>query len=156
MNETQIRAIEAQGILDNMTTWNDGLSERQRKFVEAYSANGGNALAAATVAGYSKPHPQGAENLQKPTIQRAIEALRQSTTDEAIATREERQRTWTAFMRDKLLSPVERMKASELLAKAQGDFIERVENNVSGNAGGGVWTVHVVSPTRKPESIEME
>ncbi|KAF0189317.1 MAG: Terminase small [Desulfobulbaceae bacterium] len=142
-------------MIDNVTTWNEGLSERQRKFVEAYSANGGNALAAATVAGYSKPHPQGAENLQKPTIQKAIEALRLTTTNDAIATREERQRTWTALMRNELLTPMERMKASELLGKAQGDFIDRVENNVSGNAG-GVWTVQIVSPTRKPESIEME
>jgi phage terminase small subunit len=138
---------------DQVEIWHTGLTEKQRKFCEAFAANGGNALQAAKAAGYAVPIQQSGENMKKPEIQAALEQLRKSTTNDAIATREERQRTWTAFMRDKLLSPVERMKASELLGKAQGDFIERVENNVSGNAG-GTWKVVVVSPKKDKDQLD--
>jgi phage terminase small subunit len=41
----------------------DGLSEKRRLFVEAYSSNGGNAVQAATVAGYKCPDSEGARLL---------------------------------------------------------------------------------------------
>lgn len=48
----------------------DGLTEKQRVFVEAYLANGFNASAAARKAGYSErtAHAIGWENLRKPEI----------------------------------------------------------------------------------------
>jgi len=107
--------------------WWDGLTEKQRKFCEEFSANGGNALQAATVAGYKKPHPEGVHCLQKATIQKALEELRKSTTNSAIMTREERQMMWTSVIKDKAERMDSRLKASELLGKAQGDFIDRVE-----------------------------
>lgn len=110
-----------------MADWHDGLTERQRRFCEAYSANGGNAQAAAKVAGYKKPNPQGAENLKKPSVRSALEALRQSRTNDAIATREERQAFWTETMRNKGVEFKDRLKASELLGKSQADFIERID-----------------------------
>lgn len=128
--------------------WHDGLTERQRRFVEAYSANGGNASDAAKQAGYSKPHPQGAQNLRNPTIIAAIEALREETTSRAIATREERQSFWTAVLRGEVDDggappPLkDRIRAAELLGKAQGDFLERKE--VTGPGGGPVQTEAVV------------
>ncbi len=107
--------------------WWDGLTEKQRKFCEAFAGNGGNALQAATVAGYKQPIPQSNENLNKPVIQKALEELRKSTTNSAIMTREERQMMWTEFAKDKSMTPTERMKASELLGKSQADFIDRTE-----------------------------
>jgi phage terminase small subunit len=112
---------------DQIDNWHACLTEKHRRFVEAYSGNGGNALAAATVAGYSKPHPQGAENLQKPTVQKAIESLRMSTTSSAIMTRRERQELWSAMIRDKSIPTMARLRASELLGRSQGDFLERTE-----------------------------
>ena len=112
---------------DQLDSWHAGLTEKQRRFCEAYSSNGGNALAAATVAGYKKPHPQGAENLQKPTVRKAIEALRLTTTSTAIMTREERQRLWSAMIRDRSIPTMARLRASELLGRSQGDFLERTE-----------------------------
>ncbi len=112
---------------DQLDSWHAGLTEKQRRFCETYSSNGGNALAAATVAGYSKPHPQGAENLQKPTVRKAIEALRLTTTSTAIMTREERQRLWSAMIRDRSIPTMARLRASELLGRSQGDFLERTE-----------------------------
>ena len=121
--------------------WHDELTERQRRFCEAYAATA-NATQAARIAGYSKPHPQGAENLQKPTVARALEALRQETTAAAIAEREERQAWWTAVMRgepaeDGTVPTIsERLRASEILGKAQGDFVER--RKVTGRDGGPI------------------
>jgi phage terminase small subunit len=110
-----------------MSDWHDGLTEKQRRFCEAYSANGGNALAAAREAGYKKPNPQGAENLAKPIIRDAIDRLRLSHTNSAIATREERQTFWTNMLRDPNVAERDRLRASELLGKSQADFIDRVD-----------------------------
>lgn len=107
--------------------WADGLTERQRRFCEAYSSNGGNALDAADKAGYKKPHPEGARLLQTATIKAALEKLRKTTTNAAIMTREERQALWTQIAKDNELRVADRLKASELLGKSQADFIERKE-----------------------------
>jgi len=111
-----------------VTPWWDGLTELRRRFVEAYCSNGGNALDAAAAAGYKQPHPEGARLLQSATVIQAIERLRLATTNAAIATREERQSFWTAMMRgEEPGEPKDRLKASELLGKSQGDFIDRVD-----------------------------
>jgi len=139
-------------------SWHDGLTEKQRRFVEAYAANGGNATKAAETAGYKKPHPQGAQTLRIVTVQQAIEALRESTTKKSIATREQRQEFWTRVMlgEETIEDPEtgkkqphrmsDRLKAAELLAKAQGDFIERRE--VTGKDGGALRIVQV--PPKQP------
>ena len=58
----------------------------------------------------------------------------------AIADREERQAWWTAVMRGEPdgTAPTlsERLRASELLGRAQGDFVERRE--VTGRDGGPI------------------
>jgi len=112
-----------------MKEWHVGLTEKQRRFCEAYAGNGGNALRAAKSAEYKTPHPEGQRMLQKPTIRAAIEALRQETTDMAILTREERQAWWTKLVRDKSADMKDRLRASELLGRSQGDFLERVEHS---------------------------
>lgn len=109
--------------------WYAGLTtERQRKFCEAFSANGGNAFAAAREAGYAKPKQEGRRLLENAGIASAIEALRQATTNAAIATREERQAFWTEVMKSTNEAMRDRLKASDLLGRSQADFIERVES----------------------------
>ena len=117
-----------------MTPWYDGLTEKQRRFCEAYSSNGGNALDAARQAGYATPHPEGQRMLQKATIREALEKLREKTTTEAILTREERQAYWTRVIRGderdadgRPPAMRDRLRASELLARSQGDFLDRTE-----------------------------
>jgi phage terminase small subunit len=111
------------------TQWHDGLTEKQRSFVEAFSSNGGNAYAAARAAGYRTPKQQGYENLEKPVISRAIELLRMETTNAAIMSREERQAWWSQIMNDKTKPVMTRLRASELLGRAQGDFVQRIDAN---------------------------
>ncbi len=119
--------------------WHKGLTERQRRFCEAYAATG-NATEAARRARYRRPDPQGAENLRKPAVASALEALRQKTMAAAIAEREERQAQWTSIMRGEprpdgsVPTISEQLRASELLGRAQGDFVERRE--ITGRDGG--------------------
>lgn len=114
-------------------TWHNGLTERRRKFCEAYAANGGNATKAAELAGFRKPEPEGSRLLRNAKVLSALEALREGMTTDAIANREERQSFWTALMRDPNEQTKDRLKASELLGKSQADFIERKE--ISGPQG---------------------
>jgi phage terminase small subunit len=102
------------------------LNARQRAFVEAYC---GNATEAALQAGYSPKTAAfiGAENLKKPKIAAALKEREDKRLASLIATREERQRFWTSMMRDEDRKEADRLKASELLAKSEGDFLERRE-----------------------------
>lgn len=115
--------------------WADGLSPRQRAFAENYAATG-NALQAATLAGYKHPHVQSAQVMALPKVRKALEILRESQTSAAIATREERQAFWSQVLRDSKIDMKDRLKASELLGKAQTDFINKTE--VTGANGGPV------------------
>lgn len=102
------------------------LNARQRAFVEAYC---GNATEAALQAGYSEKTARitAAKLLSKGNIQEALKEREDKRLTSLIATREERQRFWTTLMRDEDRKEVDRLKASELLAKSEGDFLERRE-----------------------------
>jgi|SRR5690554_820481 len=124
-----------------------GLTEKQRRFVEAYmGAAAGNATEAARLAGYGGDEntlsQTGHQNLRNPKISEAINERVDS--DPLVMTRFDRQRFWSRVVQGKELDgedPAQmrdRLKASELLAKAQGDFIERVEH--TGKGGGPIIT----------------
>ena len=105
------------------------LTPKQQAFCEFYISNG-NASEAARLAGYSKKTSQqiGAENLLKPVVQEYIKSLTQTIASVRIATAIERQEFWTAIMRGQMpdVDSIQ-LKASEILGKAQGDFIQKVE-----------------------------
>lgn len=113
------------------------LTSKQRKFVEAYAGNG---TEAARVAGYRGDENVLAQvardNLRKPQIAEAIRKRETKETRGAIATRQERQAFWTSVMHDCDEQMFARLKASELLAKSEADFVERHE--VSGKGGTGL------------------
>ena len=104
------------------------LTEKQRKFVEAYlgEANG-NGTKAAEIAGYSGDTKtlgiRAVKNLRVLNIRKAIDE--RTKDDGSIATREERQAFLTKVMRTEHGKMPERLKATELLCKMHGDFIER-------------------------------
>ncbi len=102
------------------------LNYRQRAFVEAYC---GDAQAAAIAAGYSPKTAKvvGCRMLKNPEIAGLIEAREMARASAAVATREERQAFWTAVMRDPAEPMKNRLRASELLGRCCGDFLERVE-----------------------------
>jgi phage terminase small subunit len=136
-----------------MPRHNASLTEKQRRFVEAYMGQAaGNGHLASKLAGY-----KGNANTLKAVASNLLrqqnirEAMGQRTAEcPLVATRQERQEFWTKVMQGKETqvvkvledgTPVEmspemkdRLKASELLGRSQGDFIEKVE--LTGKDGG--------------------
>ena len=114
------------------------LNYRQRAFVEAYC---GDAQAAAIAAGYSPKTAKvvGCRMLKNPEIAGLIEAREMARASAAVATREERQAFWTAVMRDAAEPMKNRLRASELLGRCCGDFLERVQVSTT-----EVPTIHVI------------
>ena len=100
------------------------LTAKQQRFVSAYN---GNATEAMIAAGYSKK--SAASNVDKilknTEIQAAIQNREKERNSAAIATREERQAFWTAIMRDDEVDLRDRLRATELLGKSEGDFLEK-------------------------------
>ena len=107
------------------------LTAKQRAFIENYT---GNATEAAIKAGYSKDtaYSIGQENLKKPEIQQAIRERESKRLSPAIAKRDRLLEFWTQTMEDTDIYIKERLRASELLGKAQGVFLERVEMEHTG------------------------
>jgi hypothetical protein len=127
------------------------LSVKQKLFVEAYA---GDVVEALRVAGYQGDprylQQKGSELLREPKIIEALKIRSQymATKIKVKADREERQEYWTNIMRnedpdarpelDKDGNPLPenykpnipyaiRLKASELLGKSEGDFIDRID-----------------------------
>ena len=120
------------------------LNPRQQKFVQEY-ANGASGSEAARRAGY-KGNPDTLSTtahklLTNADIRKRVEGLRKAAWNAAVATREERLAILSGMVRgephrvtivsegvpsdiDQLPSVSARVKAAELLAKMQGDFVE--------------------------------
>ena len=134
------------------------LTEKQRRFVEAYCGEAkGNATEAASLAGYKGNDvtlaSTGYENLRKPQIAHAIDALNDEIRSDAIATAEEVQAFLTGTMRgtecrapiitmagpifdkdtgamlDAPADPKDRVKAAAELAKMRG-YVAPVKSEV--------------------------
>ncbi len=126
----------------------DVLTERRRRFVLAFIGEAaGNATEAARIAGYAHPDPEGARLLGTDRVRAAVEAMRAPAERASIATIEELRAMWSEWARSGAmeatidgervstpLEPRDRMKASELLGKSLGGFLERRE--LSGPGGG--------------------
>jgi phage terminase small subunit len=111
-----------------------GLTPQQRAFCEYYAANG-NATEAARQAGYNSPVRQAGNLMNDTRIALYIAELATKESKVRIATAQERHEWWTRVMLglEGDADMKDRLKASELLGKSQGDFIERKE--ISGKDG---------------------
>lgn len=107
---------------------NAKLTPKQRAFVEAYSGNG---TAAAIAAGYSQKSADkiARDLLRNTTIAGEIRDREKQKINPLIASRIQRQEFWTSTMRDAKEDMRNRLKASELLGKSEGDFIENINHS---------------------------
>jgi phage terminase small subunit len=107
---------------------NKKLLPKQKAFCEHYATNG-NATESARLAGYSENSAEaiGLENLGKLGIQEYIAELANPIENKRIANANEIKEFWSSVMRENVEKMNDRLKASELLAKSGGMFIERVE-----------------------------
>lgn len=105
---------------------------RAAAFVREY-ARAGNATQAAIAAGYSKrtAYAQGCRLLKKAEIHAALAAMSSKSESKAVADATERREFWTSIMRGQVdgFDTKDRLKASELLGKTAGDFLDRVEHS---------------------------
>lgn len=99
---------------------------KQKLFIESYS---GNATEAARAAGYDGSDAVlaqiGHENMRKPEIVSEIKNREKKIVSNTIVTRVQRQEFWSSIMMDSSFDIYARIKASELLAKSDGDFIKK-------------------------------
>lgn len=104
------------------------MNQRKRAFCEAYLISG-NATDAAREAGYSPRSARsiGQRLLTFDDVWEYLEQRNQEISAANTAQMEEVRQFWTATMRDENMKPADRLKASELLAKTYGAFLERVE-----------------------------
>lgn len=103
-----------------------GLTARQKRFIDAYN---GNATEAARAAGYSEKKIDNAayKLMHTPAIMEAIREREKARSDAAIMTREERQKLWSDLARNVDETTRDRLRATELLGKSEGDFLDRQE-----------------------------
>jgi phage terminase small subunit len=113
------------------------LTIKQQRYVDFYD---GNATDAARKAGYKHPKSQGQRLLTNVDIQTAIKAREKKRNKKTIATREERQEFWSKTMSNTEKKTGDRLRASELLGRSEGDFIDRTKHE--GDTG---LTVKVVN-----------
>jgi len=109
------------------TDKNQKLTDKQQRFVDAYM---GNATQAAIDAGYSEKtaEVQGSRLLRNAKVLEAIKNRQMERKTNTIASREEIQQFWTDVMTGLESEDMkDRLKASELLAKSEGYFLERHE-----------------------------
>lgn len=108
-----------------------GLTARQKAFIEAYQ---GNATEAALKAGYKRENAraQGQRLLTKADISQAIQDREEKRQNALIATREERMMFFTRIMRNEGEETRDRLKAADLMCKANGDYLERIETAQTG------------------------
>ena len=124
------------------------LTDKQRRFVDAYVNNGGNGAEAIRNAGYNcgtdnSARSQASENLKKPHIILAIEQLgyvdsrivatkaieqgrRLDLAERRISTREDRAEFLTRVYLDDAFPINSRLKAVQLLGRMYGGYLERV------------------------------
>lgn len=139
MNDSQNPIPESEAVSALIEALN-ALNERQRRFVLAYTGSTegvppGNATQAAIWAGYSKrgADVQAVRLLGNARIQSALKAVRVKDEAAGSMARHERKLFWSSVMRGEMqeggVRPTvrNRLRASELLAKAEGDFSQRIE-----------------------------
>lgn len=104
------------------------LTPKQKLFVQYYC---GNATDAARKAGYKGDEGVlsvvGFDNLRNPRIAKAIQSRQEKVSRPHIMSREERQAFWTEVLKSPEADMKDRLKASELLGKSEGDFLDRVK-----------------------------
>ena len=104
------------------------LTPKQQAFADYYIQTG-NATEAAIKAGYSKKTAKetGYENLTKPHLQEYIEEKQKELESNRLADITEVREFWTEAMRNPDNSMKDRLKASEMIARTSGAFLDKVE-----------------------------
>ncbi len=112
------------------------MNEKQRRFAEFY-ANNPNATQAAMAAGYSErtARSQGQRLLTNVDIQEYIKELQEKAAINRIASISQTKAFWSDIMNNPEEKTSDRLKASELLAKAAGAFLNNSDEGAEAIEG---------------------
>ena len=104
------------------------LKPKQKQFTEYYAASG-KGSESVRKAGYAHKNAdiEASRLLANPSVFDYLSSLTHAQSANRIASAIERQEFWTAVMRCNEFNIEARLKASEILAKAQGDFVHKLE-----------------------------
>jgi phage terminase small subunit len=112
------------------------MTDLQKKWVLFYK-QGKSPAAAAKLAGYNVKNNHSADNIGR----KNLKMLASEITDrdellnaDEVANMQEINRFWTEVMNDKALDMKDRLKASELRARAAGGFIEKKSVDIKGGS----------------------
>lgn len=108
----------------------DNLTVKQKAFCDYYLMSG-NATQSAIKAGYSEAsaYQIGHENLNKVEIKKYLQSKNKELDKELIADMNEVQAFWAETMRNEEYKIDERLRASDLIARSNGAYLERVEQS---------------------------
>ena len=104
---------------------------RQQQVILNYKANGGNMKKAMIDAGYSEAYADKNSKYLMGIIGEEIKAQQKEVVSEKIKSITEIQEWWSSVIDNEELKFENRVKCSELLAKSQGGFIDRIEADVN-------------------------
>lgn len=104
--------------------------DRQKQVILNYKENGGNMKKAMIDAGYSESYADRNSKYLLGIIGEQIKEQQESICKDKVKSIEEIQTWWSEMMCDESQDPKDRIKCSELLAKAHGAFIVKVEAEV--------------------------
>lgn len=125
------------------------LSEKERRFVDAYLGKAaGNGKQAAIAAGYSARSAEvtGSRLIRKANVVAELEKRRLSLVKASIADATERREIMTSMLRDKEGHPLARLKATDILNKMDGVYIQKHEH-----AGPGGQPIQVITGVPQPD-----
>ena len=105
--------------------------DRQQQVILNYKANGGNMKKAMIDAGYSESYADRNSKYLLGIIGEQIKEQQENICNDKIKSVEEIQSWWSEMMCDEEQDLKDRIKCSELLAKAQGAFILEVKGSMS-------------------------
>ena len=107
----------------------NNLTVKQKAFCDYYLMSG-NATQSAIKAGYSEAsaYSTAHSNLKKPEIIEYLQSFQDRTDDKRVADMNEVQAFWANTMRNEEFKIEDRLRASDLIARSNGAYLDKVEN----------------------------
>lgn len=106
-------------------------TEKERAVINLVAAGITDVAKACRMCGYDNPVDKAQELLARDDFYSAIEKSSDPEADVIVKSPTARKRFWARIMNDTEVSPKDKIRASELLAKASGDFVDQVNVNFS-------------------------
>ena len=106
-------------------------TEKERAVINLVAAGVNDVVKACRMVGYDNPAEKAQELLSRDDFYLAIEKSADPEADVVVKSQTARKRFWARIMNDPETSPKYKIRASELLAKASGDFVDQVNVNFS-------------------------